>query len=393
MARLHDAVVVGGSELAGEQEEGLVFQIGERDGIRIGEAVAFAELRSERFAAQDFVGDARHRLGMQGEPDVELSGQDPAGDLGAEQLAGDDGHVRVVVLDCCEDRPESLEARQRGVAKAYGAGDALTGKARALGGALERCEREWCFLQERLPGGGELDLAAGAREQVGAEGALELADLVAQRRLGDVEARGGTAEVELLCDGEEVPDKARLKIDSPRLSMACGTGLGQEPSSGFTVVERTDSFGEEHTMPSDAAVEANIEIAREYTRRVFNAHNPDLAAEFVTPDVKWHGGTLGTVEGVENLVGLLRGFIGALPDLNAQEQDIVAAGDTVALRFVVEATHQGDLLGIAPTGRKVRWDAVDVYRLRDGKISEEWAADDMAAILHQVGAYTPPWLS
>jgi predicted ester cyclase len=51
------------------------------------------------------------------------------------------------------------------------------------------------------------------------------------------------------------------------------------------------------------------------------------------------------------------------------------------------------LLGIAPTGRRVRWDAVDVYRLREGKIAEEWAADDMAAILHQVGAYTPPWLS
>jgi predicted ester cyclase len=118
----------------------------------------------------------------------------------------------------------------------------------------------------------------------------------------------------------------------------------------------------------------------------------DLASEYVTADVKWHGGTLGTVESAENLVGLLRGFIGALPDLNAQEQDIVAAG-TLAVRFVVEATHEGDLLGIAPTGRKVRWNAVDLYRLRDGKISEEWAADDMAAILHQVGAYTPPWLS
>ena len=146
-------------------------------------------------------------------------------------------------------------------------------------------------------------------------------------------------------------------------------------------------------MASETAVGSNVEIVREYTRRVFNAHEPDLASEYVTPDVKWHGGTLGTVEGAENLVGLLRGFIGALPDLNAQEQDIVAHGDTVAVRFVVEATHEGDLLGIAPTGRRVRWDAVDVYRLRDGKISEEWAADDMTAVLHQVGAYTPPWLS
>jgi predicted ester cyclase len=145
-------------------------------------------------------------------------------------------------------------------------------------------------------------------------------------------------------------------------------------------------------MADNSNVAANIEIARDYTRRVFNAHNPDLASEFVTPDVRWHGGTLGTVEGVENLVGLLRGFIGALPDLHAEEQDLVADGDTVAIRFVVEATHKGDLLGIAPTGRKVRWDAVDVYRIKDGKITEEWAADDMAAILDQVGAFTPPWL-
>ena len=150
---------------------------------------------------------------------------------------------------------------------------------------------------------------------------------------------------------------------------------------------------EKNTMATEAAVGSNIEIVREYTEKVFNAHDPELAAEYVTPDVRWHGGTLGTVEGVEGLVGLLRGFIGALPDLNAEEQDIVADGDTVAVRFVVEATHQGDLLGIPPTGRRVRWDAVDVYRLRDGKISEEWAADDLTAILHQVEAYTPPWLS
>jgi predicted ester cyclase len=146
-------------------------------------------------------------------------------------------------------------------------------------------------------------------------------------------------------------------------------------------------------MAIDAAVESNIEIVREYTERVFNGHNPELASKYVTPDVKWHGGTLGTLEGAESLVGLLQGFIGALPDLNAKEQDIVANQDTVAVRYVVEATHQGDLLGIPPTGRRVRWDAVDVYKLKDGKISEEWAADDLTAILHQVDAYTPPWLS
>jgi predicted ester cyclase len=146
-------------------------------------------------------------------------------------------------------------------------------------------------------------------------------------------------------------------------------------------------------MTSGNAVGSNVELVRDYTRRVFNEHNPELASEFVTPDVKWHGGTLGSIEGSDNLVTLLRSFIGALPDLNAQEQDIVADGDTVAVRFVVEATHEGELLGIAATGRRLRWDAVDVYRLRDGKISEEWAADDLTAILDAVGAYKAPWIT
>lgn len=90
---------------------------------------------------------------------------------------------------------------------------------------------------------------------------------------------------------------------------------------------------------------------------------------------------------------LVSGFIAALPDLHAAEQDIIAEGDTVVVRLVVEATQQGDLFGISPTARGVRWDAVDIYRISDGKIVEEWASDDMLAVLHQVGAYTPPWLS
>ena len=105
----------------------------------------------------------------------------------------------------------------------------------------------------------------------------------------------------------------------------------------------------------------------------------------------WHGGLLGTVEGAANVTETLRGFFAALPDLHAREQDITR-GDKVAVRYTVEATHEGNLLGIGPTGRRVRWDAVDIYRFSDGMIIEEWVADDIAAIMYQVGAFAPPWL-
>lgn len=46
--------------------------------------------------------------------------------------------------------------------------------------------------------------------------------------------------------------------------------------------------------------ETNLALTREYIDGVFNAHQPDLAAEYRTPDVKWHGGKLGTIEGPDN---------------------------------------------------------------------------------------------
>src|SRR6266581_5251 len=143
-------------------------------------------------------------------------------------------------------------------------------------------------------------------------------------------------------------------------------------------------------IASDTSVRSNTETVREYVDRVFNNHDLDQASAYLAPEVKWHGGTLGTIEGSENVTQMPRGFIGALPDLHAAEQDLVANGNTVAVRYVVEATHQGNLLGIPPTGRRVRWDALDIFRLADGKIVEEWAGDDTTAILYQIGVYTPP---
>jgi steroid delta-isomerase-like uncharacterized protein len=145
-------------------------------------------------------------------------------------------------------------------------------------------------------------------------------------------------------------------------------------------------------MTDASSTEGKVAIAREFLARVFNDHKPELAIEYFTPQMTWHGGSLGTISGAENVTGLLQTFIGALPDLNAVEQDVVASDDLVAMRLVVSATHKGDLLGMPATGKPVRWDAVDIYRVDDdGKISEEWASDDMAAFASQLGGFELPW--
>ena len=146
-------------------------------------------------------------------------------------------------------------------------------------------------------------------------------------------------------------------------------------------------------MTTQNTIEENKRIVRAFIETAFNQHQADRAAEYMTPDIKWHGGTLGTVEGRENFSGLISAIVSALPDLHNVEQDIIAERDIVVVRAVVDGTQKGDLLGIAASGKHVQWDAVDVYRVVDGKIAEEWAADDLLAFVYGVGAYTPPWLS
>jgi predicted ester cyclase len=147
-------------------------------------------------------------------------------------------------------------------------------------------------------------------------------------------------------------------------------------------------------MSETLEVDQRVATAREFVAQVLNGHDPERARDFFTVDVAWHGGALGTVTGVDTVVPLLGGFIDALTDIDAAEQDVIASGDLVALRLVVSATHTGDLLGVPATGRRIQWDAVDIYRVTDDRrISEQWAFEDLAAILSQAGAISLPWSS
>ena len=148
-------------------------------------------------------------------------------------------------------------------------------------------------------------------------------------------------------------------------------------------------------MSQTLTIDQRIEVPRRFMAEVFIGHDPERARDFFTTDARLARSVhRRRSTGVDTIVGLLGAFIGALSDIEAEEQDVIASGDLVALRLVVTATQTGDLLGIPASGRDVRWDAVDIYRVTDdGKISEQWAFEDMAAIGSQLGAISLPWAS
>jgi predicted ester cyclase len=138
---------------------------------------------------------------------------------------------------------------------------------------------------------------------------------------------------------------------------------------------------------------ANERVVEEFYADVLDAHHGDHATRYLTPNMAWHGGTVGTVAGASNVAGLMTAVVTAIPDLHATQEDIVAKGDEVVVRVVVTGTQTGAILGVPATGRAVRWDATDWYQLSNGKISNEWAAEDFTAFLYDTGTYKAPWIS
>ncbi len=145
-------------------------------------------------------------------------------------------------------------------------------------------------------------------------------------------------------------------------------------------------------MTVNVLADSNVKIVNQLVEVVFNQHNPDRIGDFFAKNGKWHGGVLGTVEGVENIIGLFRGVLSAIPDLHLTVQEVIAQGDTVVARVVVEGTHKGNLLGVPASGKHLRWDGVDLYKLANGKVTDDWAGDDWLAIMVQAGAFKPPWI-
>jgi predicted ester cyclase len=66
-------------------------------------------------------------------------------------------------------------------------------------------------------------------------------------------------------------------------------------------------------------------------------------------------------------------------------EDVVAEGEKVLVRLTIRGTHQGELLGIAPTGRAVEVAVLDLFHVRGGKLVEHWALLDNLGLLKQLG--------
>jgi predicted ester cyclase len=137
--------------------------------------------------------------------------------------------------------------------------------------------------------------------------------------------------------------------------------------------------------PEAARVARNTEIIHRFYRALNNKQR-DVFSEIVHSNFVHHGGASGDFVGPKALADSLEPLYAAMPDWHISEEYIVAQGDRVAVRGTISGTHLGSFMGAAPTGKKVSWTALFIYRLDDeGKIIERWQDLDGITMLQQLG--------
>ena len=143
------------------------------------------------------------------------------------------------------------------------------------------------------------------------------------------------------------------------------------------------------------SVKENIELMTHYFKE-YNAAKGDAAKldalldKYFDPKFVWHLPTGDLKLEQAKQVGISIGK--SFSDINMTVDDIIAAGDKVMTRQTMRATHHGEYLGVAPTGKKISQTGMNINRIARGKIAETWMVNDTFGLMIQLGAVPNPFV-
>jgi len=133
------------------------------------------------------------------------------------------------------------------------------------------------------------------------------------------------------------------------------------------------------------SLDENRAIVTRYVYEV-NKQNYDAFDEFVDPAFVDHDPIPGQLPGIPGLKAAYRMFSDAFPDVWFTFEDLIAEGDLVVGRGVIEGTHKGNFMGMAPpTGKRLHWTGTRMFRVKNGKVTEGWINLDFLGLLQQLG--------
>jgi predicted ester cyclase len=146
-----------------------------------------------------------------------------------------------------------------------------------------------------------------------------------------------------------------------------------------------------HEEGEDAvSTEENKALVRRFVDEVQSKGNTDAIDETCSPEFVNHSTPPGLPPDREGIKIVTAMFRQAFPESYFTVEDMMAEGDKVATRKTFHGTHEGEFMGILPTGRRVSMGLIDIVRISDGRVVEHWSMADNLGMMRQLGVVPQP---
>ena len=138
-------------------------------------------------------------------------------------------------------------------------------------------------------------------------------------------------------------------------------------------------------------LEKNKDIARRFAQ-VWGNGELDIIDELASPDLSvYYPSLTNFIKGIASFKQLLTKVRSVFGDREFEIDEEIAENDKVVLRWTYSITHQGEWPpGVPPTGKRVKWTGITIYRIADGKVVEEKGEEDILGFYRQLGLVSEP---
>jgi len=134
------------------------------------------------------------------------------------------------------------------------------------------------------------------------------------------------------------------------------------------------------------SVDQNKALLCRLYEEALNKGNLGVVDEIISTNYVRHGLAPGAPHGPESTKKVFTMMRTAFPDIHITVEPMVGEGDMIAAQLTHRGTHEGEFMGIAPTGKQVTAITIGIYRFAGNKLEEAWIQMDELGMLKQLGA-------
>lgn len=138
---------------------------------------------------------------------------------------------------------------------------------------------------------------------------------------------------------------------------------------------------ESKTEADKSAIEKNKDVVIRFNKEYWEVGEIEIAKELLADNYVNHYAPPNGPNGASLMVQFIQGFKKGFSAVTVEFHEVLGEGDEVSLIKTITATHTGDFMGKAATGKRVVFNIVEIDKLKDGKITDTWALSNLPQVI------------